>query len=94
MRVKWTRKALRALDEIADHIAQDRPMAARRVVERIHESISHLADHPLIGRQGRVPGTRELVVPRTSVILPYRLKGDTLEILHVFHTARRWPKRF
>jgi plasmid stabilization system protein ParE len=82
------------LDEIADRIAQDRPMAAQRVVERIHESISHLEDHPLIGRQGRVPGTRELVVPRTSVIVPYRLQGETIELLHVFHTARRWPSRF
>ncbi len=69
-------------------------MAAQRVVERIQEAVSHLTSHPLIGRQGRVPGTRELVVLRASVIVPYRLKGETIEILHVFHTARRWPTAF
>jgi toxin ParE1/3/4 len=94
MRVKWTRRALQALDEIADTIAQDRPMAARRVVERVQQSVDHLTRHPLIGRKGRVPGTRELVVPGTPFILPYRVREEIIEILHVFHAARRWPSSF
>jgi toxin ParE1/3/4 len=50
-----------------------------------------LADNPHMGRPGRVPGTRELVVTRTPYIVPYRVRGDTLEILRVYHGARRWP---
>ena len=40
----------------------------------------------------RVPNTRELVVPKTRYIVPYRVRGDTTEILRVFHTSRRLPQ--
>jgi toxin ParE1/3/4 len=47
---------------------------------------------PHRGRPGRWPGTRELVIPRTPYIVPYRVQGDLIEILRVFHGARRWPE--
>lgn len=34
-------------------------------------------------RPGRVPGTRELVVPKTGYLAPYRVRRDTVEILFV-----------
>jgi toxin ParE1/3/4 len=43
------------------------------------------------GRPGRWPGTRELIIPGTPYIVPYRVKGPVVEILRVFHGARRWP---
>jgi hypothetical protein len=46
-----------------------------------------------MGRPGRVPGTRELVVPRTPSIVPYRGQRATIQILRVFRGARRWPER-
>jgi plasmid stabilization system protein ParE len=39
-----------------------------------------------------VPGTRELVVLKTRYIVPYRVCGEVIEILRVFHTSRRPPK--
>lgn len=47
-----------------------------------------------MGRPGRVPGTRELVIPRTTFIVPYRLVGNTIQILRIFHGTRRWPETF
>lgn len=69
-------------------------MAAQRVVERIQVAVEHLASQPSLGRQGRVPGTRELVVPGTPFIIPYRVREETIEILDVLHAARRWPPAF
>jgi len=94
MHVKWTRRALRALDEVAEYIAQDRPQAALRMVERIEDAVSTLARFPELGRTGRVQGTRELVVAGTPYIVPYQIKGSVVEILTVLHAARRWPDRF
>ena len=94
MRVKWLRTALRNLDEEATYIASDDPGAARLVVERVLNAVEGLAEHPAIGRPGRVPGTRELVVPRTRYIVPYRVRGETIEVLRVFHTSRRMPARW
>ncbi len=94
MHVRWTRRALTALDGIAEYIAQDNPSAARRVVRRVQGAVADLGSHPAIGRSGRVAGTRELVVSGTPFIVPYRVREKTLEILAVIHTARQWPDEF
>ena len=94
MRIKWLRKALRNLDEEATYIAADNLTAARLVVRRVFEAVEQLAQQPNIGRPGRVPGTRELIVRNTRYIVPYRVRGDVVEILRVFHASRRIPKRW
>jgi len=94
VQVRWLRRALKNLDEEAAYIARDNQEAAARVVEHIATSVARLASHPASGRPGRVPGTRELVVSGTPYIVPYRVRGETIEILRVFHGARRWPENF
>jgi toxin ParE1/3/4 len=94
VRVRWLKAALKNLDEEAEYIARDDPRAAARIVERIATTVERLATHPASGRPGRVPGTRELVVAGTPYIVPYRVIGDTIEILRIFHAARKWPAKF
>ena len=94
MRVRWLRTALRNLEEEASFVAADDAVAARRVVERVLEAVAQLTKQPGLGRPGRVPGTRELVVSKTPYVVPYRVHGDTVEILRVFHTSRRLPDRW
>lgn len=89
--VRWTRAALANLDGQARYIARDDPDAARRTVARIAAAAERLADHPALGRPGRVAGTRELVVPGAPFIIPYRVTEGVVEILRVLHTSRRWP---
>ena len=93
MRVKWLRVALANLEAEANYIAEDNPPAAGRVVQRIFQAVNLLKKNPSMGRPGRVVGTRELVVDRTPYIVPYRVRGDAVEVLRVFHSARKWPKR-
>lgn len=94
MRVRWLRKALRNLDDEAAYIATDDAAAARLVVKQVLDAVSSLAEQPGLGRPGRVPGTRELVVAKTHYIVPYRVRGETVEILRAFHTSRRLPDRW
>ena len=94
MRVRWLRRALRNLDEEAEYIARDDREAAARIVDRIATSVERLATYPASGRIGRVPGTRELVVSGTPYVAAYRVRGETVEILRVFHGARKWPEKF
>ena len=94
MRVRWLKRALKNLDEEAEYIARDNPQAAARIVEGIATGVDRLATHPAAGRPGRVPGTRELVIDATVYIVPYRVRDETVEILRVFHAARKWPEKF
>jgi len=95
MKIVWSPEAIQDLILLRAYIAEESPAGAQRIVLRILHDVEHLLpDNPQTGRPGRVPGTRELVIPRTPYIVPYRVQGATIQILRVFHGARRWPERF
>lgn len=91
MRVRWLRRAILNLEEAAAFIAEDDPGAAIRFIDRIEEAVARLASFPALGRPGRLAGTRELVISGTAYIVPYRVTGDEIQIIRLFHGARRWP---
>ena len=91
MRVRWLRIALSNLVAEAEYISEDNPAAAVRTVQTIVAAVEHLTRFPALGRPGRVLGTRELEVSGTPYIVPYRVRGQTVQILRVFHAARKWP---
>jgi toxin ParE1/3/4 len=94
VRLVWSPQAVEDLAALRAYIEGDDPKAARKTAVRIVEAIETLIPaNPKVGRPGRVPGTRELVIARTPYIVPYRLREGTIEILRVFHGARRWPDR-
>jgi toxin ParE1/3/4 len=69
MRVSWLRSALRDLEGQIDFIAERNPGAAERLSRRIREAVDRLGNLPEIGREGRVPSTRELVIAGTRFIV-------------------------
>lgn len=71
MHLKWTRRALSRLEAIARQIEEDgRPQTAKRLMEKIHAKVKLLLSQPLLGREGRVAGTRELVISGTPLSCP------------------------
>jgi toxin ParE1/3/4 len=71
MKIIWTQLALFDLDEAREYIMATSPNAAIQTIDRIEKSLEALASFPQMGRLGRVPGTRELVIPETPFILPF-----------------------
>ncbi len=96
MQIEWLQNALQNLDDEAAYIAKSDPQAALLVVKRIRHSISLLSDNPNLGHPGRLPGIRELVVPKTRYLVPYRVRPrlQRIEILRIFHTSRKPPERW
>jgi len=92
LRIRWLRQALLDLDHIEAYIAGDSPLGAANVVLQIIEAVSLPGTQQGMGRVGRVPGTRELVVPGLPFIVPYRVKDGEVQVLLVYHTARKWPE--
>jgi addiction module RelE/StbE family toxin len=92
MRLIWTRRATLDLAEIRLYIARNNPVAASRVATRIGQAVARLVDHPNLGRSGREPGTRELVVTRTRYVVAYRIDQESVTVLAVIHGARQWPR--
>ena len=94
MKQTWTRLAIADINKAYNYIAENNPSAASRIIEKIKKAVDALVRHPEMGRPGRVAGTREIIVPGTPFIVPYRIKAKRLEVLAVIHGARRWPDTF
>ena len=92
MRVRWLRKAVKNLDAEADYVAEENAIAAAEMFVYVKAQVDALADFPATGRPGRIPNTRELVIDRYPFVVPYRVVGDELHVLRVFHTRRKLPK--
>jgi toxin ParE1/3/4 len=84
--IKWTQTALRSVDDIAGHIAKDNPTRASSLVSELQATVTRLQLYPGMGRAGRVPGTRELVLHKNYIAI-YRVRGDDVEILRLHHVA-------
>jgi len=94
MKLTWSPEAIDDLNSLRTQISVDDPAAENRVALHILHCVEELLPpHPQLGRPGRVPGTRELVIPKTPFVVPYRVSGASLEILRVHHHARSWPKQ-
>jgi toxin ParE1/3/4 len=91
--IVWSPRAVRHLTDLRAYIARDNADAAARVAVTLLTAVERLAGMPSLGRPGRVSGTRELVVPGTPCVIPYRLRGERLEIIAVFHGRQQWPTR-
>lgn len=91
MHIEWLRKALHNLDEEAQYIANKNPRAASRWVQTVIADVSRLAEYPELGRPGRITGTREWVMHEWPYLIPYRVQGNRLQILRIFHTRRQPP---
>jgi len=86
MQIVWTEQAISDLAEIEHYVEQDKPEAAKLVAAHLLSSVEHLAEFPHLGKQGRRPGTRDLVIP--PYVITYRLRPERLEILSAWHGRR------
>jgi toxin ParE1/3/4 len=93
--IQWTEQAAQQLYQAQEYIAlSNSEEVAARVTMQIVSSIQQLVAFPMSGRAGRVPGTRELVIPNTPFIATYTIEKADIVVLAIYHGAQRWPEGF
>jgi addiction module RelE/StbE family toxin len=88
--VVWTPEAEQDRIDIWEYISADNPGAAACMDILFSNAAARLSAHPMMGKAGKIPGTRELI-PHESYRLVYEIEDDTVWVLALIHTARRWP---
>lgn len=92
MQIKWTVSALNDLASEMDYLAKKAgDETAKKAYIVIQEKVSNLKRFPGMGREGRIFGTKELILADYSYIIPYRINESRIEILALFHTKRKLP---
>jgi toxin ParE1/3/4 len=93
MQLLWTPRASQQRKAAIDYIAEQDPITALAVLDRIEQQTDLLLQQPEHGRPGRKQGTRELVISRTPFIVVYRVKARAkrIELLTLLHGSQQWP---
>lgn len=93
MKIIWTELAVNKLEEFADYIALDKPIAAQKWVEKIQKSANKLKDYHQLGREVpevRRQDIRELIEGNYRII--YRVESKRISILTIRHTKQLLTK--
>lgn len=91
MKIRLAKLALRDFRELQAYIAMDNPQAALRVAATLRKSIELIGEQPNIGRADPETAFREWAVPGLPYVIPYRILGETIEIVRIYHTSRKRP---
>ena len=63
-------------------------MRIRWTTAASYEAVRSLEESPHRGRPGREDGTRELLFPPLPYVAVYRVKGQSIEVLRIYHAAQ------
>lgn len=66
------------------------PARGRRIDELFSDVAARLAEHPNLGKPGKISGTRELM-PHEGYRMVYKIEQETVWVLALVHTARLCP---
>ena len=88
--VVWRAAARSDLTQIIRFVANQNPIAARRLRLVIEAAVLPAAEHPYLYRTGRVPGTREIVA-HPNYIVVYRVTAERIEVVRVLHARQEYP---
>jgi toxin ParE1/3/4 len=89
MSVVFRAEARADLDDISRYIGQYDPVAASRVIARIHKVIYGTIDRfPYSGRLNPANSTREFAEPGLPYLIIYLPAGDVVDVVAIFHTSR------
>jgi len=89
--IVWGKKASADYHAQLEFVAAANPVNADLVDQRLFATIEKLAERP-IGRVGRIAGTYEKSVLKTSLIIAYLLEDESIHILRIIHAKRNWPE--
>jgi len=67
MIIRWLENARFDLQALQQHIALDNSLAANRMAKHIFNTVNLLSEQPALGRHGRIPHTRELIISNTPL---------------------------
>lgn len=88
MTVIWHAAARADVLRLVRHIAEENPIAARKIARELVLAGDSLAVFPRRGRAGRIVGTRELVTVSPYIIVYELTDSGDVQILSVWHGAQ------
>ncbi len=94
MRIRVTRRADAHIDQAAVWWEQNRSLSPGALDEELAEAFALLISQPAIGApalNAKTRGVRRVHLARVHYYLYYRVRGEQIEVLALWHTSRGAP---
>jgi len=88
VKLVFTNRAARQIDEALHYLAELSPQGASRVEARLQSVTKLLLLHPFAGRATSRAGVRRFVLSPYPYLLDYRVRDDTIIVMRFRHGAR------
>lgn len=92
MKVRYTLRAQTDLQTIFAQIYADNPRAALKVRASIRKAVNLIARDPARGHKTSRSQVLRVPVIRYPYAIYFRARNEGVQIVHIRHSARRWPK--
>ena len=94
-RLVWLNSAKMDLLDIQTYYTEKVSVSvAAKLLQRIYVSAEYLAEQPLLGSQTMDDDILEWHILDLNYTLPYRIQGEYIEILRVFHQSQERPSKW
>ena len=87
--IRWSLRAARHLESIADNIGADSPHYAALFTKRVMDTVRAIPENPAMGRmvpEYADPGLRERILRGYRIV--YRVTSQTIEVVAICHGSR------
>jgi len=94
VRIRVTRRADAHIEQAAVWWEQNRPLSPGALNEELAEAFALLVFQPAIGApalNARTRGVRRVHLARVHYYLYYRVRGEQIEVIALWHTSRGSP---
>ena len=87
--LRWTRSALAAYEATLSFIANEDPITAEKVKERVERALADILTFPGIGTPGSQRGERRFPIPNTGHVINYRVFRSRVRIQSWYRARQR-----
>ncbi len=94
MRIRVTRRADVHIERAAEWWEKNRPLSPGALEQELAEAFALLLSQPAIGApalNARTRGVRRVHLARVHYHIYYRVRGEQIEVLALWHTSRGSP---
>lgn len=88
--LRWEAEAARQYQDALAYIAAQSPAAAESLAKEIAERLGLVLQFPNLGRKGRIPDSRELVVHPNYLVI-YAVRQDSIDVIRFLHARQLYP---
>ena len=81
-------EALADLNDVLDHTKQDSPQPAVAIAARVETTVGYTVLFPFAARYQSDHDVYDRFVPKTRLVMIYRVSDDAITVIGVLHTSR------